>query len=807
MADALDQLIQGNGQAPAIAAPAQAEDFDAQAANYAPKPEAQEDALDSLINQDKNSSLEEQLKGFGEGAASAATLGLSTGLERDAGVEAKDINRRRETGGHALGTAVGIVLPALVGDEAGLLGGAGSLMEGAGTAAEALVPGQGVLASGARGALNQATQMAILQGGDEISKRLSSDPNQTVSSAIHNIGTAALIGGGVGGALGSAGAGLKALGAKSGLGDFVADFKGKLQDAMTNPNPVEAVTKELQPYYAETKNAADEVYGASGLKSQDVGKLIPENLSPKMMTQANDIASTLDKKIQGLGEDPNARYLQKAADQYKQAVTSPDASPHDIFSATENLKKQMQELSSYKSAEIPLADRGVVTAARDISPLFRQALEDTSVWGKAAERQQSINKAFSEYLQPLKDFESRFTTKINGDRVIDPGKVNTYLNGLGKPSAELKQSMLDNFLKASEKYRNVIADTHANLGIESPLQPAALQATKSTLNDLTPGAKLAQVVINKGLAKLGGEALGSGIGGALGAAVGHPVLGAVAGEHMLGPFIESVLPSITKPILEKAASGEGFAAASALGQAAVKGQKILTNATNAVLKAAPSNYLEAAQATEKNKERLQAWVDKVNADPSVALNSANHVAHYLPDHGGQMSKVGATVATYLGQQKPKPATFGLLGGSQPPSKQQMTAYDRTLGIAEQPLSVLKNVHRGDLTQKDLQDLNSMHPDAYNAMKQEMTNAIINRHHSEAPIPYKARQSLSLFLGQPLDNTMQQPSIAAIQSLFAPTPPPGNPQQGSKGSTKALAKTSSMYETPGQAREKNRSQKA
>lgn len=171
-----------------------------------------------------------------EGAASAATFGLSTGLERAAGVPAEDINARREINPnvHAIGEMGGLAASMFTGQ------GEGALLEHAGSAAaKALIPGaRGAFEAGE--ALNAAkvagegveaaaeaaklarlatptldrigsaavkgiVENGMFQSGDEVSKMLASDPNQTVATAAADVGLSGLIGGAFGGAMGGAG--------------------------------------------------------------------------------------------------------------------------------------------------------------------------------------------------------------------------------------------------------------------------------------------------------------------------------------------------------------------------------------------------------------------------------------------------------------------------------------------------------------------------------------------------------------------------------------------------------------------------
>lgn len=171
-----------------------------------------------------------------EGAASAATFGASTGIEKAAGIRAKDIQGRREENpvSHGVGQVAGLVGSSLLVPG----GGAAGALEAAGEAgARALVPaaeevygaasalknaqeaGEGVDAARAgyeaakasqpfiakigSQAADQAIQFGLLQSGDEVSKMFSGapgyeDPGSATETALTNIGLSSLLGGATG---------------------------------------------------------------------------------------------------------------------------------------------------------------------------------------------------------------------------------------------------------------------------------------------------------------------------------------------------------------------------------------------------------------------------------------------------------------------------------------------------------------------------------------------------------------------------------------------------------------------------------
>lgn len=165
---------------------------------------ATEADIDHHLKVEKYGTGVEQLKTGLEGAASAATFGLSTGLERGLGVKPEDIQARREVnpGVHMIGQGAGLVGSSL------LLPGAGSaglLERGGASAAEAAGLGgaETVLQKIGSAAVKGAAENAMFQAGDENSKFLAGDPNQHIQTAVADIGLAGLLGAGVGGGIGA----------------------------------------------------------------------------------------------------------------------------------------------------------------------------------------------------------------------------------------------------------------------------------------------------------------------------------------------------------------------------------------------------------------------------------------------------------------------------------------------------------------------------------------------------------------------------------------------------------------------------
>lgn len=237
------------------------------------------------LDEDKYGGVGQQIATGLEGAASSATFGASTGIEKALHIaKPEDIRARREQNpiAHGIGQVAGLAIPAAID---ALTGGAatpeiaaGEAAEFAPAAARAMNPlsAQSVMsklgekvakASGLGGAdaglssqmghaaVRGAIETSLFQGGDEISKMLSDDPNQSVQTAAANIGLAGILGAGLSGGIGAVSPIWKAT-SESKVGQLVLDFKNRtleyLNEAHSPTLPVETSPIPEAPVAAET---------------------------------------------------------------------------------------------------------------------------------------------------------------------------------------------------------------------------------------------------------------------------------------------------------------------------------------------------------------------------------------------------------------------------------------------------------------------------------------------------------------------------------------------------------------------------
>jgi len=147
-----------------------------------------------------------------ESAARALTFGLSTAVERKAGVPAEDIAARERVNplASAVGTGAGLLAPLALGGAGaftapGAISKAGAgLTEAVGAALPKAATKLGSMAThGAAHAAGWAAEGALYGAGNVVHEAALGDPNLTAESAMAEIGLSGLLGGAIGGAMGA----------------------------------------------------------------------------------------------------------------------------------------------------------------------------------------------------------------------------------------------------------------------------------------------------------------------------------------------------------------------------------------------------------------------------------------------------------------------------------------------------------------------------------------------------------------------------------------------------------------------------
>lgn len=238
-----------------------------------------------------------------------------------------------------------------------------------------------------------------------------------------------------------------------------------------------------------------------------------------------------------------------------------------------------------------------------------------------------------------------------------------------------------------------------------------------------------------------------------------------------------------------------------LAEAAVRGEKLITNSVKSVLDH-KSEY-KIPKPTPKGVDQIKDYVNKVKSNPDLLFDISNP---NLPEMSGAFSKTIASAVGYLQQFEPKqPSALPFDMGVKMPPSTHADLYNHVAKIAEQPLYVLEKVKHGTVIPEEVGAVKTIYPALYQKLQNQIVDHLAEVKANNATIPYKTKIGLSAFLGSPIDTTFTPESIQAAQPMQQNQPPQGA-QTGAqpKRSTSALGKMATMAQTPGQARAAERS---
>lgn len=291
--------------------------------------------------------------------------------------------------------------------------------------------------------------------------------------------------------------------------------------------------------------------------------------------------------------------------------------------------------------------------------------------------------------------------------------------------------------------------------------------------------------------------------------MGHnPVTAAAMGflTKMLGKDIPDAVRLATLKFLGSGQPVEAgaFKAAVDMIQSAMKGEALITRASKNVFKSGTQVLPEGQMPSSSDIDRLDKQLKKLRTEPEQLLKVGDAASHYLPEHGAVLGQVAARTVNYLNNLRPDTAPKAPLDSKLPPSTVQIAAYRRALSIAQQPLIVLDKVQKGTVTPEDIVHLQNLYPNLYTRLVNKLTSGIADTVSKGNTVPYKARIGLSMLMAQPLDSTLNPASIVRAQPVSKhPTPDQASTGQAPTKSTAKLSKMPNMYQTPGQAAEKDR----
>jgi hypothetical protein len=757
------------------------------------------------LQQEKYGDTGSQIRAGAEGLARGITFGLSDPIQTWAGVPAEDLRGRQEANPIISTTTdiAGTVLPAIASF------GLSTPASAAGLAGRAVARGVGgAVGKGLVGRLTGAAAAGVVEGGFYGAGRAISedaldgpDADLTAQKFLAHVGMGSLFGAG-GGALGEGASTALSAGLRkvAGLGDEVGDIPAWFREK------------------AE-RNAVRSI-GGLGPTSGDLKGLAPERVQRLGRT-------LLDQELVGKGSVEIDAVRKVAGKGVGQALQAADdevaASTVDLAKVLEtgridvktpfDLKGFVRRGREEVLKEIA-GDPALATEANEVRKLldgYENYSEGFATFQEANRLKSNLAKRVN--FRTDSDLKKQWVAKLRG--ILDD-EIETQVGATAGPEtieafrtakatygdlAEAKKIARHAERRGSGNRSVSLTDYLAGIGGATTGNAGALLSTARgigfsavnnwgrTKGSAVMAAALDSLAENKGVARIA-EAFQKRVNAmvaetpeALGPYL--PFLSAAAGEsNAMGLLAAHAMASEQDPqyVAMMASAGfqaqepgeEGAAYGKAVGLSGV--QQVASN-TDRITDEMIDGFLDRTRGARSDTFRISAKEYRSHLDKLAQLTVNPQALADSVDPGGSLASVAPAVASqaslaaaqavqYLHQQAPKPPATPPLpgyGGEWRPGPAELSKYQKKARAVMQPISVLEDLRRGELSFDSVQSLRTVYP--------RMTAWLAQRYlekaaESGARLTHQQRLQLSLLLGQNLDPSLD-PAVAGVhQQVYA-----------------------------------------
>lgn len=585
-----------------------------------------------------------------------------------------------------------------------------------------------------------------------------------------------------------------------------------IMDAVTND-----LTTSLQTMYTESRPIMDEVSRATGQKATNIAPLLTGN-TETMMGAARAKAASIEDALTKLDEEAAGESVKSVLGSGEQVADLRDAmesvvknvgkaeDPAEAVNALDEFKARMQRVKKNAAVTSRNATSGRqieqarerASFAEQVSNDMQSYLEDSSIWGKFGDVQARVNKAYSRVLDSDKYMSAHLLERTGDDwgiprYVVDPRKVQSYVEGLGTAKSKILDGLVRDNLAARRDLAESIVQGYG-LGAHEARMQNVLDSVKSSqgllqkATDTVGKANIVDQMFQSAASShgegLGMTALGAILGGGPGAAVGKAidVFGrpdklmrqAMALREMGLKWQNGVSADIKQAFVSAGAS-----TASVAGKAA------------GVAQMAATRMIATHEERGAQYEKAAKSVAEAVADPvALAQKIGPAVGDVAPAAVRDMMVQGAIrTAHFLNSKLPGPIyNAGPLQPSQLTAiaPAQQARFLRYMEAANDPNVVFRELRSGITPAPEhIETLKTCYPELY-ARAQQVVLEAVHSDQGGKSIPYQTRLALAELFDAPgaieptLDPTfMARLTQAAQQGAHEEAQKQQSPQHGRK----------------------------
>lgn len=196
---------------------------------------------------------------------------------------------------------------------------------------------------------------------------------------------------------------------------------------------------------------------------------------------------------------------------------------------------------------------------------------------------------------------------------------------------------------------------------------------------------------------------------------------------------------------------------------------------------------ESRKSELKSFEKASRNIQQLISEPTAFMRSLDKMTSDLamaaPESAAAIQTTAIRGIQFLSSKMPKNESDSLFPVAYRPSDYEISRFMKYKSTVDDPMSVLGSLKDNNVTVEQIETLNAVYPELYNAMRMQVMEKAVSL---KSPPSYQKQLALSMFLGVDVDSSLSPHMIQANQASFA-TMKNGDSKQGSMQGIKPTSK--------------------
>lgn len=451
-----------------------------------------------------------------------------------------------------------------------------------------------------------------------------------------------------------------------------------------------------------------------------------------------------------------------------------DKSPANVLRALTEAKQRLQALGFAGEGETANMVRNV---AKQLATEIKEATHDPALFGLAGAAQSAHDDLLHNLYGFVKpdtkkgtEFQKMWMTRVKDRWEFDPSKARSILRSKDPAVIDKAFAQLNDYFTQLERLPDHLDNVFGSVPNENWDYSAFRDKSGiGSIRESTIGSKdkLIEAVRNErgrglGLKEITGVSI----------AASHPLVGAVLAAYDVS----------ARPVeyINKLAQLERWAGKTteAVGKMAKGVFDPSVKVARGLALPLQSMAVDGDDHARFEDDLLRLAHDPMAMQDHLAKNTQS-IQDVAPNIAASMQGSAARAAGFLATKIPKGLIEGPFTEKYKPSPMEIAKFNRYREIVENPLRIMEQVKGHTLTPEALETIQTVYPQLYDEMKKQLMEQASDALAKKKPVPYSTKQTLTVFMGEPMDPTLTFQHIMANQMVFQPPQAPMGAQKPSK----------------------------